>query len=76
MGRVCVRGCRAEVGEEGFFLGGCWSWWWRCWERLEKVWCLDWGCQGCLALGEGRRFWGVLEALLLWWMIDGGSFCR
>ena len=36
MGRVCVRGCRAEVGEEGVFLGGCWLWWWRCWERVGE----------------------------------------
>lgn len=48
LGGACVRGYKAEVGEEGFFLGGCWSWWWRCWERvgrgLEKAWwCLDWG---------------------------------
>jgi hypothetical protein len=66
-----VRDCRAEVGEEGFFLGGVLV---VVVEVLGEGWrVLGLGQSGRLALGEGRRFWGVLEALLLWWMIDGGS---
>ena len=58
MGRVCVRGCRAEVGEEGFFFRGVGRGGGGAGRGLERVWwCLDWGSRGVWRWGEGRRFW-------------------